>query len=169
MSTINVRDSRVDWDTYFFNIARAVSKRASCPRASVGAILVADTPKRGKIILSSGYNGAPKDKPDCIDAGCLMESNHCIRVVHAEQNAIRQYASTHPYHQRSDEHPKYMYVWFDRRTSRNYPMEGSAHRMSDFPCSACLPLIEQEQVQVVYLKSTVLWGSDIVDVYHQGP
>ena len=33
---------RVDWHTYFMNIARQVATRSTCPRKHVGAVIVRD-------------------------------------------------------------------------------------------------------------------------------
>jgi len=74
---------RINLDDYFIKIVKNVSERATCPRKSVGAIIV----KNGRII-STGYNGAPKKMEQCDEVGCLLENNHCIRVVHAEMNAL---------------------------------------------------------------------------------
>jgi dCMP deaminase len=51
----------------------------------VGAVIVRD-----KRILTTGYNGAPSGLPHCTEAGCLMVNGHCVRTLHAEQNAIIQ-------------------------------------------------------------------------------
>ncbi len=64
-----------------------VSTRSTCLRAQVGAIIVKD-----KRILTTGYNGAPKGLPHCLDAGCEIVNGHCVRTLHAEQNAILQAA-----------------------------------------------------------------------------
>ena len=77
--------NRIGWDEYFIEIVKLISKRASCPRKQVGALIV----KNNKII-SSGYNGSPKGMEHCSDVGCLIENNHCIRVIHAEANALLQ-------------------------------------------------------------------------------
>jgi dCMP deaminase len=76
---------RPGWDEYFMEIARTVATRATCPRASVGAVLT-----RSKRILTTGYNGAPRGVSHCIDAGCIMVDGHCLRATHAEANAIVQ-------------------------------------------------------------------------------
>ena len=39
-------------------------------------------------IVSTGYNGSLTGEKHCIEIGCMMEDNHCVRVVHAEMNAI---------------------------------------------------------------------------------
>ena len=74
---------RPDWDTYFIRIAKEVSSRATCLRAQVGAVVVKDNR-----ILSTGYNGASAGEHHCSDEGCLMYEGHCIRCIHAEENAI---------------------------------------------------------------------------------
>lgn len=84
--------SRPDWTEYFLDIAKTVGKRATCLRRKYGAIIVKD-----KIIISTGYNGAPRGEANCIDTGlCERErlkvpkgQNYELCVaVHAEQNAI---------------------------------------------------------------------------------
>ena len=76
---------RPSWDDYFMQITFQVAKRSTCPRAAVGAVIVRD-----KRILTTGYNGAPTGLPHCTEAGCLMVNGHCVRTLHAEQNAIIQ-------------------------------------------------------------------------------
>ena len=55
-------------EAYFMDIAFLVSRRSTCLRRSVGAIVVKD-----KRILSTGYNGAPTGIKHCLEAGCLRE------------------------------------------------------------------------------------------------
>ena len=78
---------RVDWHTYFMNIARQVSTRATCDRKQVGAVIVRD-----KTILSTGYNGSIRGMPHCDDVGHELKKiegrDSCIRTLHAESNAI---------------------------------------------------------------------------------
>lgn len=85
---------RPSWDTYFMQIAHLVKTRATCPRRQVGAVIVRD-----RQILSTGYNGAPSGLPHCPHEGNLhdwplgcMKAGHCIRALHAEQNALLQAA-----------------------------------------------------------------------------
>jgi len=66
-------------------IAQTVSTRATCPRASVGCVLV-----REHRILTTGYNGAPRGVAHCSEAGCTMAGDHCVRATHAEANAVVQ-------------------------------------------------------------------------------
>jgi len=86
---------RPSWDEYFLEIAQVVSGRSTCLRRQVGALIVKD-----KRILTTGYNGAPRNLAHCLDVGCLREeagaeSGHVhelCRGLHAEQNAIIQAA-----------------------------------------------------------------------------
>ncbi len=76
---------RPGWDEYFMQIARTVATRATCPRLSVGCVLV-----REHRILTTGYNGAPRGVAHCTEAGCILVNEHCARATHAEANAIVQ-------------------------------------------------------------------------------
>lgn len=87
---------RPSWDEYFLEIMRSVSKRATCDRGRASAVFVKD-----KQILVTGYVGSPVGMPHCDEVGHqLMKtihedgsiSEHCVRTVHAEQNAICQAA-----------------------------------------------------------------------------
>jgi dCMP deaminase len=76
---------RPGWDEYFMEVARTVATRATCPRASVGAVIVRD-----HRILTTGYNGAPRHVAHCTEVGCQIENGHCVRTTHAEANAVVQ-------------------------------------------------------------------------------
>jgi dCMP deaminase len=78
---------RPTWDEYFLDIAFSVAERSTCDRAHVGAVLVRD-----RRILATGYNGSPAGLPHCDEVGHLMVDGHCVRTLHAEQNAIIQSA-----------------------------------------------------------------------------
>ncbi len=78
---------RPSWDAYFMGIALKVAERSTCDRAHVGAIIVRD-----RRILTTGYNGSPSGLPHCDDVGHLIVDGHCVRTLHAEQNAIIQAA-----------------------------------------------------------------------------
>jgi len=91
------KKKRPSWDEYFLDIAKLVSSRSTCRRRQVGAVIVKD-----KRILATGYNGAPKGLPHCLDIGCLREElnipsgerHELCRGLHGEQNAFLQ-ASLH--------------------------------------------------------------------------
>ena len=76
---------RPGWDEYFMQIAHTVGTRATCPRASVGCVLVRD-----HRILTTGYNGAPRGVAHCTEVGCTLVNEHCLRATHAEANAVVQ-------------------------------------------------------------------------------
>jgi dCMP deaminase len=84
-------NSRPDWDTYWMNIVREVGSRSTCLRRNIGAVIVRDN-----IIVSTGFNGAPRGLPHCTEIGCLRDElkipsgtrHEICRGVHAEQNAI---------------------------------------------------------------------------------
>lgn len=78
---------RPSWDTYFMDIAFTVAQRSTCNRANVGAVTVRD-----RRMLTTGYNGAPAGIAHCDEVGHLMIDGHCLRALHAEQNAIIQAA-----------------------------------------------------------------------------
>jgi len=86
---------RPDWDTYFMEMAKLASRRSSCLRRAVGAVLVRD-----KRLLATGYNGVPSGVTHCEETGCLREKlqvpsgerHELCRGLHAEQNAIIQAA-----------------------------------------------------------------------------
>jgi dCMP deaminase len=79
--------TRVDWHSYFMNIARQVATRSTCDRKHVGAVIVRD-----RTILSTGYNGSIRGMPHCDDVGHDIEAGHCVATIHAEANAILQAA-----------------------------------------------------------------------------
>lgn len=87
---------RPSWDDYFMEVANAISKRATCDRGRAGCVIAKD-----KQLLATGYVGSPIGFPHCDDVGHDLRkgfnpdgsiSLHCVRTVHAEQNAICQAA-----------------------------------------------------------------------------
>lgn len=78
-------NSRPSWDDYFIGVVDALSARATCDRGRSAAIFVRDND-----ILASGYVGAPPGFPHCDDVDHLFDSTgkHCVRTLHAEQNAV---------------------------------------------------------------------------------
>jgi dCMP deaminase len=83
---------RVTKHNYYLDIAETVSERATCMRRHFGAIIVKDD-----VIVSTGYNGAPRGRKNCTDINfCIRdklniprgERYEMCRSVHAEANAI---------------------------------------------------------------------------------
>ena len=112
---------RPPWDEYFSKMVDAVATRATCDRGRAGCVIV-----KNKQILVTGYVGSPKGLPHCDDVGHLMKktiheggkvTQHCVRTVHAEQNAIAQAAR------------------------RGISLEGSTLYVRMTPCRTCTMLI----------------------------
>jgi len=114
------KKNRPSWDEYFSGIALEVSKRATCMRRRVGAVLVLD-----KRILATGYNGAPRNIRHCEEAGCLREKHNVpsgerhelCRGLHGEMNALIQAA----------EH--------------GIKVSGATLYSTTFPCSLCAKML----------------------------
>lgn len=80
-------NTRIPWDQYFMAQAVLLSLRSTCSRLEVGATLVKD-----RRIIAGGYNGSVSGDVHCIDDGCYVVDDHCIRTIHAEMNALLQCA-----------------------------------------------------------------------------
>ena len=87
-----MRSCKLSKDEYYMNIAREVSRKSTCFRRAIGAIIIRDDQ-----IISTGYAGAPRKTKDSIEHGfCLRDKlkiphghrYELCRSVHAEQNAI---------------------------------------------------------------------------------
>ena len=83
---------RVSKTNYYLDIAETVSQRSTCLRRRFGAIIV-----KNDVIVSTGYNGAPRGRQNCNDIGVCMrdklgiprgERYELCRSIHAEANAI---------------------------------------------------------------------------------
>ena len=83
---------RIDKENYYLDIAETVLERSTCLRRCYGAIIV-----NNDEIVSTGYNGAPRGRKNCMDLGCCTreamrvpsgERYELCRSVHAEMNAI---------------------------------------------------------------------------------
>ena len=87
---------RPSWDEYFLELAKMVGKRGTCSRGRAGCVIV-----KQKRIMTTGYVGSPPHMAHCDDVGHWFKqtihedgeiTQHCIRTVHAEANAIAQAA-----------------------------------------------------------------------------
>lgn len=117
--------SRRTWDEYFMDVAKVVATRATCPKKSVGAVLVKD-----RHILATGYNGAPSGMGHCTDphVGCELDSRgKCVRAIHAEVNAI------------------------GRAAGYGIPVEGATLYINWAPCPPCQKVLAAAGIaRVVY-------------------
>ena len=112
---------RPTWDEYFMEVANAIAKRATCDRGRSGCVIA-----RNRQILVTGYVGSPTGLPHCDEVGHLFKkvvhedgrvTQHCVRTVHAEQNAICQAAKL------------------------GIPLEGSTLYCRMTPCRTCAMLM----------------------------
>lgn len=122
---------RISWDEYFTKIAKDVALRSNCVSRQVGAIITINN-----MIISTGYNGAPKGLKHCVDMeGCLRKLKNIesgthyeiCRAVHAEQNAIIQAAV------------------------RGAKIQGGTLYVNTYPCSVCARMIINAEIKrIVY-------------------
>lgn len=134
---------RRDKENYYLDIAETVLERGTCLRRNYGAVIV-----NNDQIISSGYNGAPRGRKNCIDLGvCIRESMgvprgeryELCRSVHAEQNAII-HAS------RNDMIGATLYLVGKYAQTGNYVENGSS-------CSMCKRLIINAGIQRVIIRN----------------
>ena len=90
------KHSRPSWDEYFLGLLPALARRATCSRGRSACVIV-----KNNRILCTGYVGAPPGQSHCDEVGHLIWqvtdekgnlTEHCVRTVHAEANAIYQAA-----------------------------------------------------------------------------
>lgn len=112
---------RITWDQFFMAQSHLLALRSTCTRLAVGATIV-----REKRIVAGGYNGSIAGDEHCIDHGCYVVDNHCVRTVHAEMNALLQCA-------------KY-----------GTPTRGADLYVTHFPCLPCTKSIIQAGISRVY-------------------
>lgn len=61
----NEQRLRPSWDQYFMQLASLAAQRSNCMKRRVGCVLVRD-----KRVISTGYNGTPRNLKNCIEGGC---------------------------------------------------------------------------------------------------
>ena len=112
----------------FMRLAEVVAVRGTCIRLAVGAVVVDSLEQ----VVSTGYNGAPRGEKHCLEAGCELEAlddgktQHCVRGVHAEVNALLQ---------------------------AGQKARGGALYVTHRPCRRCWNVILNSGVQTVYFRS----------------
>lgn len=94
LDSLNLTDQsrlRPTWDHYFMTLASLAARRSNCMRRQVGCVLV-----REKRVMSTGYNGTPRNITNCNEGGCPRCNNGagagsslstCL-CIHAEENAL---------------------------------------------------------------------------------
>jgi len=136
----NTTLKRPSWDEYFIEIAKVVASRSTCLRRRYGAVIVKD-----KVIVSTGYNGAPRGSINCVDLNkCKRrelnipagERYELCEAVHAEQNAIIN---------GSPERMKDASIYIAGSEEDGSAAEGK-------PCLLCARMIRNAQIKdVIYL------------------
>lgn len=118
---------RISREQMFMEIAKTVSKRSTCHRLNVGAVLVVDNR-----VVSIGYNGPPSGELHCQGNKCqLSESGGCGRSLHAEYNALKYYLENH----------------------KVLPSKGMDLYITHSPCSECALFIKDAGVQRIYYET----------------
>ena len=144
---MNEKLNRPSWDEYFIKLVDEIAQRATCDRGKSGCIIVKD-----KRILCSGYVGSPPGFAHCDEVGHLLkkvidddgtERQHCMRTIHAEQNAICQAA-------------KY-----------GLSLEGTTLYCTMEPCRVCAMLIISVGVKKVVVKKRYHAASDTRELFSQ--
>ena len=137
---MNDKYIRPSWDEYFMEVLDSVSKRSTCDRGRVGCVIVKD-----KQVLVTGYAGAPSGLPHCDDVGHQLKktihedgaiSEHCVRTVHGEQNAICQAAK------------------------RGVAIEGATVYVRMTPCRTCAMLLINCGIKRVYCERKYHAGAE---------
>lgn len=96
LDALNLPDQdriRPTWDHYFMTLSNLAARRSNCMRRQVGCVLV-----RAHRVISTGYNGTPRNLTNCTSGGCPRCNNAsdnsggqslstCL-CIHAEENAL---------------------------------------------------------------------------------
>ncbi|ALV23499.1 hypothetical protein ASO20_02470 [Mycoplasma sp. (ex Biomphalaria glabrata)] len=132
------KDKHISWDEYFMGIAQMSALRSKDPHTKVGACIISN---HDKIILGTGYNGAPRRIDDKNIPWETRVDKHVNQtkypyVVHAEQNAI-------------------INSW-GRNTAKSHAY------VTLFPCSTCTKLLLQIGIEeLIYLHNPYEKEDDI--------
>nr|WP_314994332.1 cytidine/deoxycytidylate deaminase family protein [uncultured Treponema sp.] len=138
---------RPTWDEYFMEVCRAIAKRATCDRGRSGCVIARDNQ-----LLVTGYVGAPRGLPHCDDVGHQFKkiqhedgsvSQHCVRTVHAEQNAICQAAK------------------------RGISIDGATLYCKMTPCRTCTMLIINCGIKRVIAEKRYHDSADSIELFKQ--
>jgi dCMP deaminase len=129
---------RISWDQYFMAQSHLLALRSTCTRLTVGATIVRD-----KRIIAGGYNGSIAGGDHCIDKGCYVIENHCVRTIHAEMNALLQCAKF------------------------GVPTADSEIYVTHFPCLQCCKAIIQAGIKTVYYAEDYKNHPHAVELFQQ--
>lgn len=148
--------NRLSWQDYFMQVVDAISQRSTCDRGKPGCAFV-----KNNQILTTGYAGSPPGFPHCSEVGHELEirfpiksekdligitspqaqSIHCIRTLHAEQNAIIQAAR------------------------RGISLEGSTLYVTMTPCRTCAMLLISVGVVKIIAKKLYQKSHESIEMF----
>lgn len=152
--------NRPDKDTYYLDIALAVSKRSTCNRRHYGCVIVKDD-----VIVATGYNGSPRGEFNCCDAPLYCTRATCERyegyehcpAVHAEQNALLAVDRMHS--QGATLYLACEGLRSDYVKGNNYVIEDWLEDDNPKPCSLCARMIKNAGItKVVNRRGEVVWA-----------
>lgn len=152
---------RPSWDKYFMDIVDVVSSRSTCDRGKPGCVFT-----KNNHILTTGYAGSPPGLQHCSDVGHKFElhapvecdgfldprvddfrlpirSIHCVRTIHAEQNAILQAAKN------------------------GISLEGSTVYVSMTPCRTCAMMLISVGVERVVCGKIYQKAQESINMFKQ--
>ncbi|WP_392453927.1 ComE operon protein 2 [Chryseomicrobium aureum] len=129
---------RITWDQFFLAQCHLLALRSTCTRLAVGAVIVRD-----RRIIAGGYNGSISGGDHCIDQGCYVIDNHCVRTIHAEMNALLQCA-------------KY-----------GVSVSGADLYVTHFPCLPCTKSIIQSGIHRLYYAADYKNNSYAIELLDQ--
>lgn len=142
--------NRPDKDTYYLDIALAVSKRSTCNRRHYGCVIVKDD-----VIVATGYNGSPRGEFNCCDAEYCTRANEPrysgydkCPAVHAEQNALLAVDRVH-----SQGAALYLacesFVGEDRVIGNTFYFSDWIEDENPMPCNLCWRMIKNAGISKV--------------------
>ncbi|MDD5649371.1 MAG: cytidine/deoxycytidylate deaminase family protein [Candidatus Nanoarchaeia archaeon] len=140
-------EDRLSWDDYFLEVVKVTALRATCDRGRSGCVIT-----KNNRILVTGYVGSIYGFKSCNELGHLIEksvhsdgsiSEHCVRCIHAEQNAICQAAIT------------------------NISIEGGTLYCTMTPCRTCAMLIAQCKIVRVVCSKKYHQGQISEEIFKQ--
>lgn len=114
----------LDKHEYISKVCDIVAEKSTCGRARVGCVFV----NKDYEILATGYNGSPRKFDHCGNDNHLIEDGHCVRTVHAEQNAIVQAAKN------------------------GHSLDGSICYVTHTPCFVCCKMLINLNVREVRIR-----------------
>jgi len=141
--------TRPTWDEFFLGIMDSVALRGTCNRGQSGCIITKD-----KDIIATGYVGSPAGMPHCDEVGHQMKkvihtdgdghtSEHCVRTIHAEQNAIC------------------------RAAKNGHAINGATLYCSMTPCRVCAMMIISCGIERVVAKNKYHAGAESIEMFKQ--